>query len=156
MSEFVYITSFKYINEFEGFYREVLRQAREYHSFLGKMGFGSEGVFVDIESIDGDCYGDGIEGYVEKWRVEFRSSGVSGVTTEVREYSKVSTTILLDAKTGETVFEVYDHGEFEERYLSLIGELGYSVEEARDLYWMDYGYVDPYVEIKERVDRENG
>lgn len=156
MSNFSYVTGMMYVNEFEELYRRVLKQAEIYKTFLEDMGMGADGVTVDIQSIDGDMYSYGIEGYVEKWLVEFSWSHEPGIRVGVREYSEIEVMRLVEVRTGEELFREYDHDEFNGLYGDLLERRGLTFDEAYELFVLEYVKEDPYKEIKSRVDREIG
>lgn len=154
MSNFSYVTGMMYVNEFEELYRRVLKQAEIYKTFLEDMGMGADGVTVDIQSIDGDTYGDGPEGYVEKWLVEFSWSHEPGIQVGVREYAEIQMMRLVEVSTGDEMFREYDPDEFNGLYGDLLERRGLTFDEAYELFVMGYVTFDPYEEIKSRVDRE--
>lgn len=154
MSDFSYITRMMYVSEFEELYRRVLNQASIYQNFVRDMGFECVGVGVDFQSIDGDCYSEDITGYVEKWRIEFNISSTSGISVNLREYAKINVMRLIDLETGDEVFRSYEVDELDRKYVEEYERMGLTSEQAYDRFAVSYDEEDPYVEIKERVDRE--
>lgn len=150
MGEYSYVTHMMNPEEFKGLYEKVSSQAVPFQELVKTVDGECSGVLIDMESIDSDTYGYGVNGLYEKWLVTLRSSSNAGTKIKVREYSRVHLYRVIETSTNKEVFKTYDGRDFDCHANQIADAENFSVDEFHDKYTVVFDEEDPYKHLWEQ------